>query len=73
MPLKPQGDVLDNLEIIEDFPNQKVWLDLNNPSEIPLTRLDVQLSDTTGRKLSNIVYTQPTNIVIEIRNDKDFN
>ena len=71
MPLVAEKEVKDNLEILEVIPPTKVWLELNNPGEIPLNRLEVQLSDTSGKKLNNAIYQQPTNIVVEIKNNDD--
>ena len=71
MPLVNHSTAIDNLEILEVIPATKVWLELNNPGEIPLNRLDVQLSDVFGKKLNQLNYSQPTNIVIEIKNNDD--
>ena len=71
MPLLNHSTAIDNLEILEVIPATKVWLELNNPGEIPLNRLDVQLSDVFGKKLNQLNYSQPTNIVIEIKNNDD--
>ena len=71
MPLVNHSTTIDNLEILEVIPATKVWLELNNPGEIPLNRLDVQLSDVFGKKLNELNYSQPTNIVLEIKNNDD--
>ena len=62
---------LDNLKILEVIPPTKVWCELNNPGEIPLNRLEIQLSDSSGKKLDINQYSQPTNIVVEIKNKED--
>ena len=50
----------------------KVWVSLNNPGEIPLNKLDVQLSDEAGVKLSQLEYKQETNLLLEIKGEKEF-
>lgn len=71
MPLVNHSTAIDNLEILEVIPPSKVWLELNNPGEIPLNRLEIQLSDSSGKKLNELNYSQPTNIVVEIKNKED--
>tara|TARA_R110000803_G_scaffold4137_4_gene14175 strand:- start:3228 stop:5984 length:2757 start_codon:yes stop_codon:yes gene_type:complete len=72
MPLLGTGfNQLDNLEVLEMIPSTKVWCELNNPGEIPLNRLEIQLSDSSGKKLDITKYSQPTNIVVEIKNKDD--
>ena len=71
MPLATHSTAIDNLEILEVIPPSKVWLELNNPGEIPLNRLEIQLSDSSGKKLNELNYSQPTNIVVEIKNKDD--
>jgi len=62
----------DNLDIVDIIPPTKVWVSLNNPGEIPLNKLDVQLSDEAGVKLSQLEYKQETNLVLEIKGEKEF-
>lgn len=66
MPLATDHKEIDNMSIHEVLVPTKVWLPLNNPGDIPLNSLDIQLSDTSGKKLDKSKYTQPTNIVIQI-------
>lgn len=66
MPLASDHKEIDNQVIHEIIVPQKVWLPLNNPGDIPLNSLDIQLSDVFGKKLDKSKYTQPTNIVIQI-------
>ena len=71
MPLVADKEIKDNLEVLEVIPPTKVWVELNNAGDIPLNRLEVQLSDTNGVKLDNKIYQQPTNIVVEIKNKNE--
>lgn len=66
MPIASDHKEIDNMVVHEVIVPQKVWLPLNNPGDIPLNSLDIQLSDVFGKKLDNSKYRQPTNIVIQI-------
>lgn len=56
---------VDNIDVIEVTPPNKVWIDLNNTSEIPINKLDVQISDKLGKKIENL--KPSTNISLEIQ------
>lgn len=62
---------VDNLDIIEITPPQKVWIDLNNSMDIPINKLDVQISDKLGKKLENL--RPNTNLSLEIRPKNNVN
>jgi len=53
-----------NLKITEHSPASKVWIPLNNPGEMPINQLDIQISKENGQKADNL---QPdTHVVIQI-------
>lgn len=54
-------------EVVEHVPPTKVWIPLDNAMEIPITRLDVQLSDVEGKQLTQL--RQETNLSIEIQDN----
>lgn len=66
---------VDDIDIVEFSPATKVWCELNNPAEIPLNQLEVQISDEFGKKMptsgSGALLKQETHLTIEIKNRND--
>ena len=56
---------------VEFTPPSKVWLSLNNPGPIYLNKMDVQISNTDGTKVSTTILKQDTLVTIQIENDKN--
>ena len=68
MPMIQHTEEVGNDEIIECTPPSKVWIPLNNAMEIPLNRLDVQISTVDGKKIQNLL-RDDTNITIQIEDN----
>ena len=68
MPMISHTQEVNNDEIIECVPPRAVWIPLNNAMDIPLNKLDVQISSVDGKKIENIL-RQETNITIQIENN----
>ena len=68
MPMIQHTEEVGNDEIIECTPPSKVWIPLNNAMEIPLNRLDVQISTVDGKKIENLLRND-TNITIQIEDN----
>lgn len=68
MPMIQHAVEVGNDEIVECIPPSKVWIPLNNSMDIPINKLDVQLSTVDGKKLNNIL-RQDTNITIQIEDN----
>ena len=67
LPVESRIIVGDN-KITEHSPATKVWLPLNNPMEIPLNRLEVQISSEDGKKITHLSNDTHVSIQIESRN-----
>ena len=68
IPMIQHTEEVGNDEIIECTPPSKVWIPLNNAMEIPLNRLDVQISSVDGKKIENLL-RDDTNITIQIEDN----
>ena len=68
MPMITDTEEIGNQEIVEVTPPSKVWIPLNNPGSIPLNKLDVQISNIQGQKITTLF--PDTNISIQVENDK---
>tara|TARA_R110000822_G_scaffold929_2_gene4014 strand:+ start:796 stop:3798 length:3003 start_codon:yes stop_codon:yes gene_type:complete len=71
LPMISNTEEIGNNEIVEFTPPSKVWLSLNNPGSIYLNKMDIQISNTDGTKVSTTVLKQDTLISIQIENDKN--
>ncbi len=68
IPMIQHTEEVGNDEIIECTPPSKVWIPLNNAMEIPLNKLDVQISSVDGKKIENLL-RDDTNITIQIEDN----
>lgn len=67
LPVESRNIIGDN-KITEHSPATKVWLPLNNPMEIPLNRLEVQISKEDGKKVTHLNNDTHVSVQIESRN-----
>ena len=58
---------IENSRVIEVYPPQKTYLELNNPGEIILNQLEVQISDEFGIQETDL--QQETHLTLEIINE----
>ena len=59
-------NIVGNDKITEHSPATKVWIPLNNPMEIPLNRLEVQISSEDGKKVTHL--SNDTHVSVQIEN-----
>jgi hypothetical protein len=69
MPMITHTQEANNEEIVEFVAPRAVWIPLNNSMDIPLNKLDVQISSVDGKKIENLL-RQETNLTIQIENNK---
>jgi len=69
LPVETTSKEIQGVKITEHSAEQRVWLPLNNPGEIPIKKLDIQISKEDGRKADNL---QPdTHVVLQIEQRED--
>ncbi len=69
LPVETTSKEIQGVKITEHSAEQKVWIPLNNPGEIPISKLDIQISKEDGKKADNL---QPdTHIVLQIEQRDD--
>jgi len=71
LPMISDTEEIGNNEIVEFTPPSKVWLPLNNPGPIYLNKMDIQISNTDGTKVSNDILSHDTLVTVQIENDKN--
>lgn len=69
LPIETQAKVTHNLKITEHSPASKVWIPLRNAGEIPINKLDVQISREDGTKALGLQPDTHISIQIEKRED----
>jgi len=69
LPVETTSKEIQGVKITEHSAEQKVWLPLNNPGEIPLQKLDIQISKEDGKKADNL--QEDTHLVIQIEQRDD--
>ena len=69
LPLETKSKIISNLKITEHESPQKIWISLQNPCPIPISSLDIQISQTDGQKADNLL--ADTHLVIQIEQKND--
>lgn len=64
-----QGVIKNNLTIHEHSPANKVWIPLKNPGELPLNQIEVQISQSDGKKATGL--NHETHLVLQIEKRED--
>jgi len=64
LPVEASSKIIHNIKVTEHSPASKVWVELNNPADIPMNQLDIQISRENGTKAT----LQPdTHLSLEIK------
>ena len=69
LPVETTSKEIQGVKITEHSAEQKVWIPLNNAGEIPLNKLDIQISKEDGSKADNL--QEDTHIVLQIEQRGD--
>lgn len=69
LPVETTSKEIQGVKITEHSAEQKVWIPLNNPGEIPINKLDIQISKEDGTKAQNL--QEDTHVVIQIEQRDD--
>ncbi len=64
LPVETSSKEIQGVKITEHSAEQKVWIPLNNPGEIPISKLDIQISKEDGKKADNL--QADTHLVLQI-------
>lgn len=59
------GKTIENVRVIETYPPQKTWINLDNAAPIILNQLEVQISDEFGKQETDLL--QETHLTIEVQ------
>jgi len=69
LPVETTSRTIHNVKITEHSPASKVWIPLRNACEIPINKLDVQISKENGQKATGLQQDTHVSIQIEKRED----
>lgn len=69
LPVETTSRTIHNVKITEHSPASKVWIPLRNAGEIPINKLDVQISKENGQKATGLQQDTHVSIQIEKRED----
>ena len=69
LPVETTSKIIHNVKITEHSPASKVWIPLRNAGEIPINKLDVQISKENGQKATGLQQDTHVSIQIEKRED----
>ena len=69
LPVETTSKEIQGVKITEHSAEQKVWIPLNNPGEIPISKLDIQISKEDGKKADNL--QADTHLVLQIEQRGD--
>lgn len=69
LPVESTSRTIHNVKITEHSPASKVWIPLRNAGEIPINKLDVQISKENGQKATGLQQDTHVSIQIEKRED----
>lgn len=69
LPVETTSKEIQGVKITEHNAEQKVWIPLNNAGDIPISKLDIQISKEDGTKAENLRPDTHLVLQIEQRND----
>ena len=69
LPVETTSKEIQGVKITEHSAEQRVWIPLNNAGELPISKLDVQISKEDGTKAENLRPDTHLVLQIEQRND----
>ncbi len=69
LPVETTSKEIQGVKITEHTSEQKVWIPLNNAGDIPISKLDIQISKEDGTKADNL--QEDTHLVLQIEQRGD--